>query len=527
MKQSAATALEGPELFIGLVGAVGTDLDLVTSELAEALEEVRYTSRTLRLIKLIQELNRWKSLPTEPLEKRYDALMTAGNEFRDIIKRGDAMALLGVLSLREDLRKSAGASAQTDSPPPRTAYIFRSLKHPDEEKTLRNIYGPGFLLVAAYAPRHSRVNSLATRIAASHHMMDSTPYFGSAEQLVYRDEQEIGIKFGQNVRETYPRADVFLNASNTEELKRSVKRFVELLFGNSFLTPSRDEFGMFHAQAAALRSASLGRQVGAAIATTEGDIISVGTNEVPKAGGGLYWSDDAKDFRDHVAGEDSNDNMKRNILAEILSRLGEAGWITEEKKNKDVNELVIEALFGKASPFGQSSAPPLLHGTQFLNLIEFGRAVHAEMAALLDAARRGVAVKGGTLYTTTFPCHDCARHIVAAGIQRVVYIEPYPKSLAASLYPDSLAVDCPTRTDGQVCFEPFVGIAPRQYMNLFMMVERKKQGQVIKWVKDDALPRLSGSPPSYLRNELLAIKILDEKMVEQGLLTQQGDLNYG
>ena len=47
-------------------------------------------------------------------------------------------------------------------------------------------------------------------------------------------------------------------------------------------------------------------------------------------------------------------------------------------------------------------------------LTEYGRAVHAEMDALLDAARRGVAVQGATLYVSTFPCHSCARHVIAA-----------------------------------------------------------------------------------------------------------------
>ena len=69
-----------------------------------------------------------------------------------------------------------------------------------------------------------------------------------------------------------------------------------------------------------------------------------------------------------------------------------------------------------------------------MDLIEFSRTVHAEMAAIVDAARRGVSVQDCNLYTTTFPCHECAKHIVAAGIRRVVYIEPYPKSQALSLH---------------------------------------------------------------------------------------------
>ena len=48
---------------------------------------------------------------------------------------------------------------------------------------------------------------------------------------------------------------------------------------------------------------------------------------------------------------------------------------------------------------------------------------------------------GTTLYTTTFPCHNCTRHIVAAGISRVVYVKPYPKSLAFQLHYDSISLE--------------------------------------------------------------------------------------
>ena len=41
---------------------------------------------------------------------------------------------------------------------------------------------------------------------------------------------------------------------------------------------------------------------------------------------------------------------------------------------------------------------------------------HAERNAILEAARRGVATEAATLATTFFPCIDCARAIVQAGI---------------------------------------------------------------------------------------------------------------
>ena len=94
---------------------------------------------------------------------------------------------------------------------------------------------------------------------------------------------------------------------------------------------------MFHAQAAAHRSAALSRQLGAAITTKGGSLISVGTNDVPKAGGGLYWEGDEHDKRDHILGIDSSDVVRRGMLAEVLDRLITADWIRDEQKARLVS----------------------------------------------------------------------------------------------------------------------------------------------------------------------------------------------
>lgn len=49
-------------------------------------------------------------------------------------------------------------------------------------------------------------------------------------------------------------------------------------------------------------------------------------------------------------------------------------------------------------------------------------AVHAELNALIQAARFGVCLNGATLYITSpTPCRECAKAIVNAGIIEVVY----------------------------------------------------------------------------------------------------------
>lgn len=46
--------------------------------------------------------------------------------------------------------------------------------------------------------------------------------------------------------------------------------------------------------------------------------------------------------------------------------------------------------------------------------------VHAEENAILNAGRKGVALKGSILYVTMFPCMRCARAIIQAGVSEVV-----------------------------------------------------------------------------------------------------------
>lgn len=64
---------------------------------------------------------------------------------------------------------------------------------------------------------------------------------------------------------------------------------------------------------------------------------------------------------------------------------------------------------------------------------ELCRGVHAEQNAIIQSAYHGVEVKGGTLYTTTYPCSMCARVIINAGISEVIYKDDYSDDLSKKL----------------------------------------------------------------------------------------------
>jgi deoxycytidylate deaminase len=214
-------------------------------------------------------------------------------------------------------------------------------------------------------------------------------------------------------------------------------------------------------------------------------LLRAGTKESAWQIRGVHvWNNDEPDFRDFRKGNDSTTKFRKILLSQALERLRTAGWKPENETLADAEALLRENVFS---------------GTQVQNLLEFGRAVHAEMSALSEAAQRGISVEGGSMYSTTFPCHLCARHIISAGIKRVIYIEPYPKSLAQDLYSDLIDVDPTTPSAEKVSFEPFVGVAPSVYVELFRAVQRKSEdGNAIEWIDNRAQPRLKRFVPSYL-----------------------------
>lgn len=495
-------SLPGPELVIGLIGPVGADLELVIDAAKRQLDRVGYKSIVVRVSELITNIQAFHSKGSKTFDSAYeriDSLMDAGSALRRGTGRGDALALMTVAEIRR-LRTNANRKAHPDweedkcakTALTRTAYIIRSLKNPSEVRTLRDVYGRAFFVVSAYSPRSKRVTDLAEQISISASDSNPTKYRDQAERLIGKDESE-GDKLGQNVRDSFPLADLFVDLGDAGRVEPGIERFVELLFGNPFHTPTRDEFAMFHAHATALRSADLSRQVGAAIATTDGQILAVGCNEVPKFGGGHYWPADSADSRDFRTGHDSGTTARIDIVSEIIQRLQEANLLAGELKSMKARRAAEELILGNRRD--------VLAATQVLSVIEYGRAVHAEMAAITDAARRGVSVQGATLYCTAFPCHLCARHIIAAGIERVVYIEPYPKSIAGDLFGDSMVVDSERPVSGRVSFQSFVGIAPIVYAFMFRShSERKKpDGTAVKWnANDQNSPRFRRFVPSYL-----------------------------
>jgi deoxycytidylate deaminase len=472
------------ELVLGIVASVGTDLDTFVALLEDHLHKFQYTPRTIRASEFLTHLELERlgvRLESSTEKDRLWSFMDAGTKVRVTTGRGDLLALHAILEIRRSRQPDPLRAVEVE-PKRRQAYVIRSLKHPDEVHTLRQVYQSGFFLIGLYSTEKERRTFLTEEKGCSP---------GDAARLILRDQDESPL--GQRTRDTFALADVFIrfNPNRRNQVKQQLYRFLDIIFGNPHLTPTQDEHAMFLAHGAALRSGDLSRQVGAAITSPEGDLLATGANDVPRAGGGLYWPGKT-DRRDSVLGYDANEKRRDKIALDIYKRMRPA-----DCADKPREQLLEEA---KA----------LLKESPIWDITEYGRAVHAEMEAILSCARNGVRTRGATLYSTTFPCHNCAKHIIGAGLGRVVFIEPYPKSQARALHRDSITLR--RSSSGKILFEPFIGLGPRRFMELFSTtmgdgyrVKRKVGGKKAPWNRETANLRVPLIASSYLDRELLRI----------------------
>ncbi|MBN2525994.1 MAG: dCMP deaminase family protein [Deltaproteobacteria bacterium] len=496
-----------PELVLGICAPVGTNSNRVVDAMKQRLEqhfgytveEIRVSSAVIRTYASVEEIPGWKEY------ERINAYMDAGNHLR-LRTRSDGIMAYGVI------RKIFSKRDPKNLYRRKTAYIVNSLKHPKEVEALRNVYAGGFYLFGIASQESTRKKFL---------MEERNVPEAEAEKLIARDRWE-DEDYGQQTSKAFHLSDFFIpQESERDLLNQAIWRSFDLLFGNPYTTPSFDEYAMFMAFTASLRSADLSRQVGAVI-TRDNEILSSGANDCPKYGGGLYWpvfNEAEKKYVDHVGGrdytlgKDKNKEAQQEIIDNILAQI-KTGCDKLNTKNG------IECLSQQCLENIRSA----LKNSEIQDLTEFGRVVHAEMEAMLFCARNNISCRGATLYCTTFPCHNCAKHLIAAGIEKVIYVEPYPKSRALQYYQEEICESSfyNTEKSDKVAFVPFVGVGPRKFFDLFStklssgyVVKRKdSDGKIADWTKENASPRLNMTPIDYFQKEAIAVDIFS-RIIEQ------------
>lgn len=468
------------ELVFAVVGHVGSGTSEVANTLKGLLEANLPSGKfETTILKARDVIAAWatgngEALPaTNPNDL---ATVTAFQDLGDKMRKskGDHASVAKELALRvralraEKTGADAGAGIAVLPDGKRRAYILDSIRHPAEVELLRHIYQDAFVLIGVVCEEKPRLQRLMKK------------YKNAGEEnakVFMKRDSKAPEKYGQRVSDAFYLADFFVD--NTVDrlleggepnpkwsINEELSRLIKILTASEIVRPTLAETAMHEAYGAGMRSACMSRQVGASLVDEEGTVIATGTNEVPKAGGGVYGEGFEGTTEDHrcvyqITGKFCSNNVEQNlIIDELIKEVPELAALDGIRKNA----LKLE-----------------LRNSRIGDLIEFSRAVHAEMDAVLSAGRSGVSTTGTRLFVTTFPCHYCARGIVAAGIDEVQYIEPYPKSQALHLHADAITGVgdgwvAPSAGGKKVFFHPFTGIAPRMYPRAFVKDRPLKDG---------------------------------------------------
>lgn len=470
----------GNDLIFGLISPIGTDTNQFQTNLTHILRSYNYSLDPVKVSHFIEGSLKKKgfSIPKNQYERK-KLLINEGDLLR--LEHGhECLAKFAVASIYANRMKGEKQPKVGG----RKVFFINGIKHFKEIEFLRSLYGTSFFLIGLFATEEQRLQNLTNHSGLTKE---------NAFELIKKDQDNEN-KHGQQLSDTFHRSDVFIPSSSSGVMDKELRRFVDLVFGYPYHTPRIDEHMMFHAFAAALRSADLSRQVGAVISTKDGDILSSGANDVPKYGGGQYWSDDPHDKRDFVQRFDSNKTQRNRLVTDIVKSL---------MSDKELKQTL------KPSASMENKLFNAISKSEIKTISEYGRAVHAEMAAITTAARLGVNTKECILYTTTFPCHNCAKHVIASGIKRVVYVEPYPKSLAFQLHGDAACQGPLEKNEKNIlAFEPFIGIGPRRFFDLFSMtlsngdeIKRNIDGFSVDIEKSTVYPRIKLNMNSIIEQE--------------------------
>lgn len=481
------------ELVIALCGPIGTPLHDVAETIKDLLEiDYKYDLVTkIRLSELIAEHSSkaLKPIPDKPEFGKINAQINNGNELRKAHGKS-VLAELAVAQISNDRQQYKNKEESDRHLPRRICHIIDSIKNEEELNLLRLVYQDMIYAIGVYSPLTVRESNLAKRGLQP----------GEVYQLIDRDSGE-EIEEGQTVRNTFPRCDFFLrlDSGTDTQLKVRVKRFLDLILGYGVITPTPHESAMYAAASASVNSACLSRQVGAAITSKDERLIAVGWNDVPKAGGDLYVTNSRnetpeKDQRcwNHVGGGKCYNDEEKETFTQIL--LSDLGALIPSDKHDEAKKIIRSS-------------------SRLSGLVEFSRSIHAEMHALLNAGKAGLdKIIGGKLFVTTYPCHSCARHIIASGIMEVYYIEPYRKSLAIRLHEDAITE---TENDiSKVQLRPYEGVAPAKYLSLFRMAnlnERKDKGKMVKIHPSRVEPKMETSLEALPALEAIVVHSLQQK----------------
>lgn len=309
----------------------------------------------------------------------------------------------------------------------------------------------------------------------------------SSKELRGIDSRDSGEKnsineiYKQNVSRCVYLSDISINnESSLEELYYKLIRYYTLIMAPGCITPTLNETFMNQAYSLSLRSSCLSRQVGAVIIGKNGYVVGAGWNDVGEGqiGCGYRHAIDIKNISDDILPtnpetEKSFRELIKNkkVPNECICFKDEYSIYILNKKFKYFRQKHKEEFEKLGTPDDQQKIiEAWLSEDIKIKRLEYCRALHAEENALLQTSKiGGVGVRGGKIFTTTFPCELCAKKIYQAGIKEIVYTEPYPESISKEVFLKD--------GTGNIELTQFEGVKSHSYFRLYKSNMDKKEQQ--------------------------------------------------
>ncbi|WP_133139670.1 deaminase [Legionella genomosp. 1] len=450
------------ELVIGLVAPLGTNrghlVDFLKKYFQSRGYRVEYISLTKEFIKIS---------PTDVCEAFvYFFKMQLCNYIRERYSSGFFGFLTTYLIFKKRQRNS------------KTVYLIDQIKNTTEQDVLTHVYGRNYIQISLFSneverdkllkykfsndfPIQEESESFTLEIDPNHeyddlfdsHLIDDIKKLSKKIPSVFSTEIQPDVThnlikkdfndpksqkgYGQEVSKLFHKSHYFFNLDlPLNKVDHEIKKFVKIVCGEYIDYPTQDEFGMNLAYQVSVRSNFPGdRHIGASILTEQGEVIAVASIRAPSQSSNPT-------FGDQCLITEGYEIYKIKIEKWVK-------YLKELEPNQNVNEI---------SSFLKDS-------------LDFHPCTHAEIAAIIDAAKVGISVRNCTLYTTTFPCHLCAKEIVNSGIKRVVYLEAYPKSKNKELYPNVIDFD-PKNKSKLLPFDFYYGVGPPNFVSSYSLINK-------------------------------------------------------
>jgi len=427
-----------------------------------------------RIGKTRSHISSWISdseLVGELLQDWGDNLRRRGNPFDYLPTNGSSLNTIFALAEEANnvIKFYRSRDRKTMAKNPRIKqFVIEAFRNPYEVEYFRNRYYE-FYLISLFANYEIR--------------KDRKKFSFSRDQRDRGEDLATEEYYKQNVSECVRLSDIaFNNEDSQSDLYEKLLTYFALIKQPGCFAPEWTETAMHMAYSMSVRSSCICRQVGSVIEGSNGYIVGAGWNDVGagQIGCGYRHYEDFKNLDESVLiSNPPGDEEFRRWLVMYGSSDGDSFCYKDKYSEYTIRKKLKKIEKDRPEEFKKPGRKEKKYLAQYLQkelnvkMMQYCRALHAEENAILQTSVvGGMGLRGSIIYSTTFPCELCAKKIYQAGIKKIIYTEPYPRSISKDVF----------FQDGtrKIDFEQFEGVKSQSYFRLYKSTIDKKEFQMLQ-----------------------------------------------